>query len=93
MITIVTNSIKRIIFFTCMTTTTTICNAINKMKMKTNCNDYDDDIQQLTNQAEFIKEAEYSFSKHINSLEQLVHKQNETLNKTFGNLLKDPNVK
>ncbi|CAF3342598.1 unnamed protein product [Rotaria sp. Silwood2] len=93
MITIVTNSIKQINFFTCMTTTTTICNAINKMKMKTNCNDYDDDIQQLTNQAEFIKEAEHSFSTHINSLEQLVHKQNETLNKALGNLLKDPNAK
>ncbi|CAF4322797.1 unnamed protein product [Rotaria sp. Silwood2] len=75
MITIMTNSIKQIIFFTC-STTTTICNAINKIK--TNCNHYDDDIQQLRNQAKS------SFSKHINSLEQLVHKQNETLNKASG---------
>jgi hypothetical protein len=67
MILTMTKSMKQIIFFTCMKITSTICNAMNKMKIQINCKDYDDDIEQLSNQAEFIKEVESSFSTDTNS--------------------------
>ncbi|CAM2730222.1 unnamed protein product [Rotaria socialis] len=91
-ITTMTNSIKQMIFITGMKTTSAVSNVINKMKMKTNCNDYDEDIQQLARQTEFIKEMDSSFSIHINSLEQLADKQNEALNKALDNLFNDLNV-
>ncbi|CAF3794175.1 unnamed protein product [Rotaria sordida] len=68
----------------------TIYEALNKIK--TNNNDYNDAIHQLENQIEYLQEAESFFTTHINSLQQLVDKQNEIFNKALDSLFKDPNV-
>jgi Mg2+ and Co2+ transporter CorA len=90
MIASMNNSMKQIVVFTCLRTTSTICNAINEMKIQMNCEDYDDHIEQLTNQTEFMKEPESSFSIQMNSLEELANKQNKILNKALATLFKDP---
>ncbi|CAM4833802.1 unnamed protein product [Rotaria magnacalcarata] len=92
MITTITNSIKQIIFSTCTKTTLTVCDLLNKMKMQTKVNDFDENIQQLKNQTQCIKEAESLFFMHVNALDYLADKQNETLNEAVDNLFKDINV-
>jgi prefoldin subunit 5 len=92
MLSIINNNMKQIVFFTCMKTTSSIYNVLNKIRIQMNCNEYDDEIQQLENQMTFIKDSESSFSTHINALEQLTNKQNETLNKALDNLFKNQDV-
>jgi hypothetical protein len=92
MISVVNNNMKQIVFSTCMKTTSSIYNVLNRMKIQKNCNDYDDEIRQLENQMSFIKDSESSFSSHINSLEQLIIKQNETLNKALDTQFKNQDV-
>ncbi|CAF4417420.1 unnamed protein product [Rotaria magnacalcarata] len=92
MITTITNSIKQIIFSTCTKTTSTVGDLLNKMKMQTKVNDFDENIQQLKNQTQCIKEAESLFFMHVNALDYLADKQNETLKEAVRNLFKDINV-
>ncbi|CAF3749625.1 unnamed protein product [Rotaria sp. Silwood1] len=87
---VINNNMKQVIFVTCLKTTKTIYEALNKIK--TNNNDYNEAIQQLENQIEYLQEAESFFTTNINSLQQLVDKQNEILNKALDSLFKDPNV-
>jgi gamma-glutamyl phosphate reductase len=75
-----------------MKTTSTIYNVLSRMKEQMNCKEYDDEIQQIEKQITFIKDAEVSFSTHINAIEQLVIKQNETLNNALDILFKNQNV-
>jgi prefoldin subunit 5 len=92
MLSVVNNSMKQIVFTMCMKTTSSIYNVLNRMKIQMNCNDYDDEIRQLENQISFIKDSESSFFSHINSLEQLIIKQNETLNKALDTQFKNQDV-
>lgn len=92
MLTVINNNIKQTLFFTCMKTTSTLYNVISKMKEQMNCKEYDDEIQQIEKQMMYIKDAESSFSLHINEIEQIVIKQNETLNNALDILFKNQNV-
>ncbi|CAF1337498.1 unnamed protein product [Rotaria sordida] len=87
MLTVINNNMKQVIFVTCLKTTRTIYEALNKITTNNN-----EAIHQLENQIEYLQEAESFFTTHINSLQQLVDKQNEILNKALDSLFKDPNV-
>jgi hypothetical protein len=79
MLSILNNNMKEILFTMCMSATSSIYNMLNKMKAQTNSSEYDNEIRQLENQISFMKDSESSFTLHINSLDQLIIKQNETL--------------
>ena len=72
MLTIKNTNMKQVTFVTCLKTTKTIYNVLNRIK--TNSNDCDEVTQELGNHIEYLREAELLFTVHINSLEQLVEK-------------------
>ncbi|CAF4551881.1 unnamed protein product [Didymodactylos carnosus] len=64
---------------------------LNKIKIQMNTNEYDETIQQLAVQITYINENQKSYTNHQTSLEQLLSKQTEALNKAFDIFLNPTN--
>jgi hypothetical protein len=83
MMNILNNNMKEILFTMCVSSSSLIYNVLNKMKAQSSSSEYDNEIRQLENQISFMKTSECSFTLHINSLDQLIIKQNEMLNQVL----------
>ncbi|CAF1400133.1 unnamed protein product [Rotaria sordida] len=67
------------LFFTCQKTINVLYHVINKMKLQTNTNDYDDILNEMTIQASFINDFQATYSNQQVLLEKFLNKQNEAL--------------
>ncbi|CAF0804004.1 unnamed protein product [Didymodactylos carnosus] len=85
------DAINQTLFTTCQKTMLIMGTVLNKIKIQMNTNEYDETIQQLAVQITYINENQKSYTNHQTSLEQLLSKQTEALNKAFDIFLNPTN--
>jgi hypothetical protein len=87
----INTAVSQTLFSTCQKTINVMYNVINKMKLQTKLNDYDDVLNEMTMQASFINDIQATYSNHQVSLEKLLNRQNEALGNTLNLLYENTN--
>ncbi|CAF1186559.1 unnamed protein product [Rotaria magnacalcarata] len=87
----INTAISQTLFSTCQKTINVMYNVINKIKLQTNLNDYDDVLNEMTIQASFINDIQATYSNHQVTLEKLLNRQNEALGNTWNLLSENTN--
>ena len=88
---IINTAVSQTLFSICQKTFNVMYNVINKMKLQTNTNDYDDILNEMAVQASFIDDIQTTYSNQQVSLGKLLNKQNEALGNALNLLSENTN--